>query len=293
MNITTNYPNVSLVTTNPATDRVAQDNAVRPVIPATAPVESSLKQQSVAAQRDKTTPNIVVNNPTYELPTNASPEVVEQAREQQGNQAGEQQDKEKHSPQSTEEQENQPGGNEEPQGRYSESEQQQISQLVKRDNEVVAHELAHSTVGGQYAGAPNYSYKTGPDGAKYAVAGEVSIDTSRISNDPQATLRKAQQIQAAALAPAQPSSQDRRVAMKAEQMATQARQQILAQGRGEQPGTSYQPANEIESDSFKRRIDLSQNEVFQATLKNRASHIDAFYHAAAQAIPAATFTRQI
>jgi len=33
MNITTNYPNVSLVTTNPATDRVARDNAVRPVVP--------------------------------------------------------------------------------------------------------------------------------------------------------------------------------------------------------------------------------------------------------------------
>lgn len=37
-------------------------------------------------------------------------------------------------------------------------------------------------------------YKTGPDGVKYAVSGEVLIDTSRVPGDPQATLQKAQLI---------------------------------------------------------------------------------------------------
>ena len=93
---------------------------------------------------------------------------------------------------------------------YSEEELALISSLKSRDAEVNAHERAHAAVGGQHAGSPSYSYKTGPDGVKYAVSGEVSIDTSRVPGDPQATLQKAQQIKAAALAPAEPSGQDRK-----------------------------------------------------------------------------------
>jgi len=109
----------------------------------------------------------------------------------------------------------------------SDAELQEINNLASRDSEVNTHEQAHSAVGGKYAGAPNYSYETGPDGVKYAVSGEVAIDTSKIPNDAQATLQKAQQIKAAALAPVAPSGQDRRVAAKAEQMAAQARSDIF------------------------------------------------------------------
>jgi len=57
------------------------------------------------------------------------------------------------------------------------------------------------------------------------VAGEVGIDTSK-GRTPEETLARAQQIRAAALAPADPSGQDRAVAAAASQMAADARAEI-------------------------------------------------------------------
>lgn len=109
----------------------------------------------------------------------------------------------------------------------------QVAELASRDREVRAHEQAHAAVGGAYAGAPSYTYKRGPDGKSYVVSGEVSIDVSPIPNDPQATLRKMQVVQRAALAPAEPSSQDRRVAAQAQAQAAQARSDLAQQEREE------------------------------------------------------------
>lgn len=106
---------------------------------------------------------------------------------------------------------------------------QLVLQLSQRDREVQIHEAAHAAVGGKYAGAPSLTYETGPDGKRYAVAGEVNIDMSEIPGDPAATLRKAEIIRAAALAPAQPSAQDRNVAAKAAQMKAQAQAELLAE----------------------------------------------------------------
>ena len=113
--------------------------------------------------------------------------------------------------------------------RQLEVEQRQVQQLAERDREVRAHEQAHQAVGGKYAGAINLTYERGPDGQNYAVAGEVPIDTSKIANDPQATLDKAETIRRAALAPAEPSSQDRRVAAQAIQISLEARADIQQQ----------------------------------------------------------------
>jgi hypothetical protein len=110
--------------------------------------------------------------------------------------------------------------------RQLEAELQQIRKLAERDREVRAHEQAHASVGGEFAGAISLTTERGPDGKNYAVAGEVSIDTSKVANDPQATLDKSQVIRNAALAPADPSSQDRRVAALANQMAVEARADI-------------------------------------------------------------------
>jgi len=85
--------------------------------------------------------------------------------------------------------------------------------------------------GGLVRGGPTYTYQRGPDGRTYAVGGEVSLDTSSVPGDPEATLRKAQQVKAAALAPANPSAQDRAVAASAESMAAQARQDLTSQQR--------------------------------------------------------------
>lgn len=112
-------------------------------------------------------------------------------------------------------------------------EQRQINELATRDREVRAHEQAHASVGGQYAGSPTYSFERGPNGVSYAVGGEVSIDTSPVPNDPEATLRKAQVIRAAASAPAEPSPQDRRVAAQAASLENEARAQLAAESASE------------------------------------------------------------
>ena len=106
------------------------------------------------------------------------------------------------------------------------AERDQIEVLAARDREVRAHEQAHAAVAGQYGSSPTYSFVRGPDGVSYAVGGEVQIDTSPIPGDPEATLRKAQQLRRAANAPAEPSSQDGRVAALAAQMELQARTEL-------------------------------------------------------------------
>jgi len=92
-----------------------------------------------------------------------------------------------------------------------------VRELSARDAEVRAHEQAHIAASGGMAGSPSYSYQQGPDGKRYAVGGEVSISISSGST-PQETISRAQQVRAAALAPAQPSGQDRAVAAAASQM---------------------------------------------------------------------------
>lgn len=120
----------------------------------------------------------------------------------------------------------------------SPEERQLLQQLQARDREVRAHELAHVAAGaGLVRSGAAFSYQRGPDGRFYAVGGEVSIDTSAVPADPAATARKAEQIMRAALAPAQPSGQDRAVAAQAARMAMEARlQQALDAGSSNAPG---------------------------------------------------------
>ncbi|MBC9249013.1 hypothetical protein A9179_01865 [Pseudomonas alcaligenes] len=119
------------------------------------------------------------------------------------------------------------------QAQQQRQEQLDIAELAGRDREVRAHEQAHSAVGGAYAGSPTYSLKRGPDGRSYAVGGEVSVDVSPIPNDPEATLRKMEVVQRAALAPADPSAQDRRIAAQAAAQAGVARGEIVQRNRDE------------------------------------------------------------
>jgi len=108
----------------------------------------------------------------------------------------------------------------------SETEREEVRDLKMRDREVRAHEQAHASVGGQFAGSPSYELERGPDGQSYAVGGHVSISTSPVPNDPKATVDKMDTVKRAALAPADPSSQDRRVAADAEAKKTAARAEL-------------------------------------------------------------------
>lgn len=119
-------------------------------------------------------------------------------------------------------------------------EQAEIRELQTRDTEVRAHEQAHAAVGGQYAGTPQYEFETGPDGQRYAVGGEVSIDVSEEST-PEQTLRKLTQVRAAALAPVEPSAQDFRVAAEAARGALEAQAEINRASSEETQSTNEQP----------------------------------------------------
>lgn len=100
---------------------------------------------------------------------------------------------------------------------------EQLEQLKQTDRAVRQHEMAHQTVGGAYAGGASYDYEVGPDGQRYAVAGEVSIDYGPVPNDPKATIEKMQTVIAAAMAPADPSPKDYQVAAQARQYLLEAK----------------------------------------------------------------------
>ncbi|MDR2189106.1 MAG: hypothetical protein LBE62_13860 [Azonexus sp.] len=122
-------------------------------------------------------------------------------------------------------------------GELTPEQQQQVAQLQQTDRQVRAHEQAHMAAGAGLAGGATYSYETGPDNRRYAVAGEVSIDTSP-ARSPEETIAKARQIRAAALAPADPSAQDNRVAAAASQMEIAARQELAQTERAENNGAA-------------------------------------------------------
>ena len=105
-----------------------------------------------------------------------------------------------------------------------------LSELKAKDRMVRAHESAHRQAGGRFIrGRTGFKTEKGSDGKTYAVAGDVKIDTSAVVGDSKATLAKAQLVERAALAPADPSTQDRVVAAKAAKMAALARADIAKQ----------------------------------------------------------------
>jgi len=107
-------------------------------------------------------------------------------------------------------------------GQLSKEEKTQVDKLKKIDREVKTHEQAHKNVGGQFAGSASFTFTVGPDGKRYAVAGEVPIDIAPVAGDPAATIAKMNIVAAAALAPAKPSGQDKRVAAQAASLRAEA-----------------------------------------------------------------------
>jgi hypothetical protein len=222
MNIVTPIPTAIVFSNaNVNTESARRDNVLRETIPQTSNTENSEAKSALGSESDKVrTPSQQPAPLVYERPQsnpNASsqglgsdtlPDNAED--ESAGKESAEEQQKQQ----------------------QQLSEQQEIESLKQRDQEVRAHEQAHAAVGGQYAGSPQYEFQTGPDGQRYAVGGEVSID---IGEEPTAeqTLRKMQQVKAAALAPAEPSPQDLRVATEATQKAFEARNEITERRRDE------------------------------------------------------------
>lgn len=108
-----------------------------------------------------------------------------------------------------------------------------IAELKAVEREVIAHEQAHQSVGGNLAGGISYKYQKGPDGQQYAVGGEVPIQMPE-GKTPEETINIMEQVRRAALAPAQPSAQDLQVAAKASQRIMSA-QTELSKSKEEEP----------------------------------------------------------
>jgi len=104
--------------------------------------------------------------------------------------------------------------------------QQVIAKLKQIEQKVIAHEQAHKTVGGELAGSIHYKYTIGPDGKRYIVGGEVPIQIKK-GKTPEETIKIAQKVRAAALAPADPSPQDLQVAQRATTLEMMARMELI------------------------------------------------------------------
>jgi len=125
----------------------------------------------------------------------------------------------------------------------SQAELQLVEELKKIDTEVRRHEMAHIAAGGQFiTSGANFTYKQGPDGKNYVIGGEVGIDTSPVPGDPEATIRKMRQIKNAALAPANPSAQDLKVASKAASESSQALSDLMILQAQEQADSNEKEA---------------------------------------------------
>jgi len=109
------------------------------------------------------------------------------------------------------------------------AEQRQVERLRQRDREVRQHEQAHLAAAGPYArGRANFSYTVGPDGKRYATGGEVEIDVSPAAT-PEATVRKMRAVKRAAVAPGDPSPQDRAVYAEAARLEIEAQREAAQQ----------------------------------------------------------------
>jgi hypothetical protein len=115
----------------------------------------------------------------------------------------------------------------------------EIAKLAAVDRRVRAHELAHVAAGGPYVtSGPSYTFVKGPDGKQYAVAGQVQIDASAVPGSPEATMRKALTVIAAAYAPADPSPQDAAVAAAAQATLAAAQAELASRRYRENSGDS-------------------------------------------------------
>ena len=133
--------------------------------------------------------------------------------------------------------------------------QRQVAELQQIDKSVREHEQAHIAAGrGVVTSGANYTYTYGPDGKQYATGGEVGIDTSP-EQKPEANIDKGQRIQAAALAPRDPSPQDYRVASVGGQL----------EARGHTDLAQQQAERAAQEQKAKRQQEEASRQVVPAT----------------------------
>jgi hypothetical protein len=273
MNITSHYPNVSLNTSNPSTDMARRDNQRRELIEPVKEMSKGSAEKPVASD-DKQKQQAAATG------SNNTPQRTGQDTELPQAVTGRNQDAERDA-----ERDNNPEGSSRNEQQQEQAEQQELRELRARDQEVRAHEQAHAAVGGQYASAPTYTFERGPDGNQYAVGGEVQIDVSEIPGNPQATVQKMQQVRAAALAPAEPSAADRRIAADASRRMLAARAEMAKEAisRSNEPSAPRRFFADEQAEQQIRVADGGSNPLPQSeteTLLRRSQVIAGFYQQA-------------
>lgn len=294
MNITPHINPLPVATAvNPPTDLLRQENAHRPVITAPTQTSGSPAEKSTA-DKHKASGQTGQHFDFTELQKSA-----EKSANQINGNAGEGDPESHQEDQQDNSQEASANKSDERKPENSQEkleaiqDEKEIQQLKQRDQEVRAHELAHAAVGGASTGSPSYEFQTGPDGKKYAVGGEVSVDLSAVDGDPQATIKKMQQVYAAALAPADPSAQDLKVAAQASELIAQAQAELAQQSSDESQGNGLsseaspyignrdvfrdEKSSEAQSQLFDEQINqtLKAQEEIAPSLANLASDVKA------------------
>lgn len=231
MNITPHTASLPLATVvNPATEGLRRENHQKEIITQVTPTNPSSAEKGVASEKDRARTS---NHASEEFDFVSLKKQAEQtvtSISEQKNQQGDDQQSERQSPEDQQENAVHKVTDHENSTDDTQEEQENtkiIAELQSRDKEVKSHESAHASTGGSITGSPEYTYETGPDGKKYAVEGEVSVDLSPVAGDPQATIAKMKKVHTAALAPANPSSQDIKVAASASQQILEAQSELL------------------------------------------------------------------
>ncbi|HDZ5109942.1 TPA: hypothetical protein RTH37_000384 [Campylobacter jejuni] len=154
----------------------------------------------------------------------------------------------------------------------SQKEVQQVRELQSIDRNVKAHEAAHQAAGGGLAGAASFSYTRGPDNQMYATAGEVPISMQK-GNTPEETIANARQIAAAAMAPANPSPQDYKVAANAAKMEFEAKAEAMKlkaeeNKEKEEENKEKEEENKEKEEENKEKDDKNSENSLETTDKN-------------------------
>ena len=256
MNIVTPIPSsFAIPTANLNTEAARRDNLVRETIPQASDAKQGSAEQGLGSESDKLKSSVKLAQPlTYERPQPNQTSQGQSSADQQFNNT-----------------EDESTGKEDARERQQQqSEQREVETLKQRDQEVRAHEQAHASAGGQYAGSPQFDFQRGPDGQRYAVDGQVSIDISSEST-PEATIRKMQQVRTAALAPAEPSPQDLQVAAEASRIAFDARNEIAKERK---QSVSGDPEAALQPPSLDDIVDVSPADIPTRKLEELAVEND-------------------
>lgn len=151
-------------------------------------------------------------------------------------------------------------------GRYSLANKRELSiqeklevmRLEQLERSVREHERAHLRTARDLAvSGPTFEYQEGPDGKKYAVKGEVQIDSAPVSGDAEATVEKAFRIQRTALAPSDPSPKDLQAAARARIIESKAHRKLTRETQNQDqenlsPGlNAYQTTRDYQENLYK------------------------------------------